>query len=279
MSEQISKSKKTFIHFLPVYGCIATGIIYITIGVIAILSFLKIREGGADENSMLAVMNNSIAGQMFVWVVMLGTLCYVIWRLYETFADPYDYGKDLKGILKRTGVALSTIADALIVYAAVRILLGAGNIQADGQPAEERQMVNDLLRHGWGTVLVILLGSVVCLTALVQLLYGITRGYQERVHVEKFGKVIRYVIYAVAGVGYTARGIILGITGFFFIKAGVVGDAKFVVNTDKAFDFLGDHVGHLAFIIVAAGTVCYGLFMLAMGAFYNPEKPVPGSAE
>ena len=43
-----TNKKKTLIHYLPVYGCIATGIIYAGIGIIAILSFLKIRHGGAD---------------------------------------------------------------------------------------------------------------------------------------------------------------------------------------------------------------------------------------
>lgn len=74
---QRSKKKKIFIHYLPVYGCLATGVIYISIGVIAILSFLKIREGGADESSMLAVLNDFIVGKILVWIILLGTISYI----------------------------------------------------------------------------------------------------------------------------------------------------------------------------------------------------------
>ena len=71
------------------YGCIATGIVYAAIGVIAILSFLKIRHGGADENSLLVILNEYVIGKIFIWFILTGTLCYVIWRFYETIKDPY----------------------------------------------------------------------------------------------------------------------------------------------------------------------------------------------
>lgn len=76
-----TKKKRTFIHFLPVYGCIATGIIYAAIGVIAILSFLKIRHGGADESSMMAILNVAVA-----------TICYGIFLFVQGMK--YDTDKD-----------------------------------------------------------------------------------------------------------------------------------------------------------------------------------------
>src|SRR5688572_19204348 len=115
-----SKKKRIIIHFLPVYGCIATGIIYTGIGVIALLSFLKIRHGGADESSILAILDDSFMGKILFWVILPGTVCYVVWRFYETITDPYGYGKGIKGITKRIGIALSAVADILIVYAAIR---------------------------------------------------------------------------------------------------------------------------------------------------------------
>lgn len=266
-----TKKKRTFIHYLPVYGCIATGIIYAAIGVIAILSFLKIRQGGADESSMLAILDEYVIGKIFICLILLGTLCYIIWRFYETIKDPYGYGKGMKGLTRRTGIALSTIADILIVYAAIRVLLGISHIQPDGQPQEEREMVRNMLQNH-GKWLIISIGSVYLATAVIQLLYGITRGYRERVDIEHFSFLIRNTIHVLAWVGYFARGIILGIIGFFFVKAGVAENPGYIVNTDKAFDFIGDHVGHVYFILVAIGTICYGLFMFAQGIAYDTDK-------
>jgi hypothetical protein len=267
-----TNKKRTIIHYLPVYGSIATGIMYAAIGVIAILSFLKIRHGGADESSLLAILDDYVIGKVVIWIILLGIICYIVWRFYETIKDPYGYGKELKGLTRRAGIALSTVADVLIVYAGIRILLGTSNIQPDGQPREERRMVHDLLQLSYGQWLVVTIGSIYLATAVIQLLYGITRGYRERVNIERFSSFSRHAIHFLAWAGYFARGIILGITGFFLVKAGVVENARYVVNTDKAFDFIGDHIGHVFFILVAVATICYGLFMFAQAIAYDTDK-------
>lgn len=265
------ENKKTVIHYLPVYGCMATGLIYGAIGVIAILSFLKVRYGGADEASMMAILAEYVIGKILIGIILLGTLCYIVWRFYESITDPYEYGRNFKGRAKRLGIALSTIADILIVYAAVRVLLGASHFQSNGQPQEEQAMVNKMLKNQ-GPWPVIAIGGVYMFTAIIQLWYGISRGYKERVNIEKFSSAFRHVVHILAWAGYAARGVILGIIGFFFLKAGINENARYIVNTDKAFDFIGDHVGHVYFILVAIATICYGLFMCIQGIAYDTDK-------
>ncbi|HKZ37374.1 MAG TPA: DUF1206 domain-containing protein [Chryseolinea sp.] len=266
------KNSTRYIRYLPIYGSISTGIIYLGIGVIAILSFLKIKEGGADESSLLAYLNNYMVGKVFIWIILLGTVSYIIWRFYEAIQDPYGYGKKRDGMVKRIGIALSTVADALIAYSAMQVLLGISSAQADGSPEEERMMVSNLFQESWGRWLVMFVGSVVLMAAVLQFLYGITRGYKERLNITQFGPTKKKVIHIFAWVGYLARGIIVGIIGFFLIKAAILKDAQHVVNTDKAFDFIGDHIGHLCFILVALGTICYAFFMFLLGATYDSDK-------
>ncbi|WP_276482643.1 DUF1206 domain-containing protein [Paraflavitalea pollutisoli] len=267
---RIKSHKRTLLHYLPVYGCIATGIIYTAIGAIAILSFLKVREGGADENSLLAILNDYWVGKIAIGLILLGTLSYIIWRFYEVCADPYGYGRGIKGIARRVGVGLSTVADILIVYAAIRVLVGGTDIQTDGQPMEERELTAYLIQHhGIGPVLAI--GITYLVTAIIQALYGISQGFRERINIEQFRPVFRWSVQVLAWAGYLARGVILGIIGYFFLLAGLHHDPQRVVNTDKAFDFIGDHVGHLWFILVAIGTICYGLFMFAHGRAYDVD--------
>lgn len=268
----VAKKKKSIIHYFPVYGCIATGLIYATVGVIALLSFFKVREGGADESSMLAMIHDYVVGRIFIWVILAGSLCYVIWRFYEAATDPYKYGAQPWGIVKRISICLSTIADIMIVYTAIRVLLGTGRIMLDGQPKEEQETVGSLLRQPWGNEIIILIGLIIILTAITQLLYGVTKGYRERIDMDRFRRSIKILTHILAWSGYFARGIILGIIGFFLVKSAITGNVKVVVNTDKAFDFIGDHIGHLYFILVALGTICYGIFMIILGIAYDVDK-------
>lgn len=267
-----SKEKRFFIRFFPIYGCISTGLIYGAIGVIAILSFLELKQGGADESSLLVFLDDFLVGKIFVWIILLGTTSYILWRIYEAFTDPYNYGKSWKGIARRTGIGMSSIADMFIAYSAILVLTGTSNIQEDGRPEEKREMVGELLQNSWGDFLIVSIGAIVMITAFVQFFYGVTKGYRERQDIAQFSAGTKKAINFFAWAGYLARGIIIGIIGFFLIKAGIVENPQLVVNTDKAFNFIGDHVGHVYFILVAIGTIFYGFFMFALGATYDVDN-------
>jgi hypothetical protein len=266
------KPKRTFIQYLPMYGCISTGLSYTGVGIIAMLSFFKVRKGGADESSMLAILNDVIIGKILLWIIMVGTVCYIVWRVFEAVTDPYGYGKDLAGVGKRFGIALSTVADFLIVFAAIKVLLGIGDIQPTGEPREEREFVGKMLGESWGSSVVAGMGFVVLVAAFVQLVYGVTRGYKERLDIDQYSRTVKGIIHFLAWVGYCSRGVIVGITGFFLLKAAFTGQAEHVVNTDKAFDFVGDELGYVYFILVALGTISYGIFMIIHGIAYDQDK-------
>jgi hypothetical protein len=96
--------------------------------------------------------------------------------------------------------------------------------------------------------------------------------YEERIDMKQMKPVKKNIIHTTGYAGHFARGIILGIMGFFTLKAAFTLNAHYVVNTDKAFDFIGDEISHLLFAAVAFGTICYGLFMFAMGYYYDFKK-------
>ena len=247
----MKKEKKKYIKYFPIFGCISTGLIYSAIGVIAMLSLLRLKEGGASKNSLLAYVKSLSGGELVIWAILLGMLSYIIWRIYESFRDPYHYGSDWKGLARRTGIGLSSLADALIAYSAFVVVLGSAHYNEHGQPQQKREMVANMLQSGWGKWLVVGLGLAIAVTAAVQLFYGITRGYRERLDIARFNKKKKQTIIFLGIVGYVARGIILGIIGFFFIKSGILDNPNYVVNTDKAFNFIGDNIGKLPFTIVA----------------------------
>ncbi len=68
------KKHNILIRYLPVFGCISTGLIYLGIGVVAILSFLKIKQGGADEGSLLAFLNSFLVGKILTGAILIGTI-------------------------------------------------------------------------------------------------------------------------------------------------------------------------------------------------------------
>lgn len=261
--------KRILLKALTLVGCFSTGIIYGSIGVIALLSFLKLKKGGADESSFMVLLDGFFAGRILNWLIIFGAICFILWRFYEALKDPYHVGNDAKGILLRTGAAFSSVADAFIALSALQALFNQQKAPKTGEPVQQRNIVAGLLENEWGTSIVVAVGVIVLLTALILIFYGLSSRFTETINADKFSKEWKYTVHGIAYAGYLSRGIILGIIGFFFIKAAINNNSSYVVNTDKAFDFIGDHVGHLYFILVAAGTICYGLYMFVLGIYYD----------
>jgi hypothetical protein len=124
----IPNKQNKITRFLAVWGCISTGLVYTGIGIVAILSFLKLKQGGADEGSLLKYFDRFIAGRVLIWLILLGMISFVAWRIYESIKDPYGYGNGWKAVLKRTAIGLSSLADALIALSAIQVLTGTGGL-------------------------------------------------------------------------------------------------------------------------------------------------------
>jgi hypothetical protein len=263
--------KRKSLRALTLIGCFSTGIIYGSIGVIAILSLFKLKNGGADESSFFALLEGYAPGRVLNWVIVTGAVCFIIWRFYEAFADPYKMGNGAKAILLRTGAAFSSGAHAFIAVSALQALFSKQMASLTGEPTQQRSMVAHLFETDWGRVVVFATGFIVLVTALVLLFYGLSSRFTETIKSSDFTKGWKQVIHGIAYFGYFSRGVILGVTAFFFLKAAIRRNSGYVVNTDKAFDFIGDHIGVVAFFIIAMGTISYGLYMFILGLHYDVD--------
>lgn len=254
---------------LTLVGCFSTAIIYASIGTIAMLSFFKLKNGGADESSFFVLLNSFVAGRIINLVIIVGAICFIAWRFYEAIKDPYHKGKDTKAILLRTGAAFSSAADAFIALSVLAAMFGKQKAPVSGEPVQQRDMVAHLLGYHGGTAIVIAAGVIVLLTSIVLVFYGLSSKFTEAINSNHFSRKQKNAVHAIAYAGYFARGVILGIIGVSFIKSAIENNSSYTVNTDKAFDFIGDHIGHPWFILIAIGTVCYGVYMFILGLHYD----------
>ena len=270
MSRLLPQSKKNkLLKTVTLFGCFSTGIIYSAIGIIAILSFLKLKQGGADESSFFVLLNDFVAGRMLNWLIILGALCFIVWRFYEAFKDPYHIGTNTKAMLLRTGTACSSAADAFIILSALRAMFDQHKAPVTGEPLQQRDMVARLLNFDWGHIAVMIIGVVILITAVVLVLYGLSKSFTEAIRADDFNPKQKIAVHTIAYAGYFSRGTILLITGFFFVKSAIKNNSSYIVNTDKSFDFIGDHIGHPWFILIAVGTILYGVYMFILGLHYD----------
>jgi hypothetical protein len=262
------KNKSSFVHKLARVGAVSIGIVYVLIGVIALLSLMQLRSGGADESSVLNLMKKIPFGEGLISLIFLGLLAYIFWKFYNALEDPYGYGTNTKGVFKRIGLAAAGLGYGVIAWSAIMAALNLAS-GTHGHPTDQRQMVWNIFQWNKGELLVGIFGGIVAIVGIAQFVYVIKKGYREKLRVQAISKTKKTIIAVLAWAGHFARGTILLIIAYFIVRAAMQSNASEVVNTDKAFNFLGDQVNHLSFILVAAGTICYGFYMFSLSLYYD----------
>jgi hypothetical protein len=265
-------------------GCVAIGTVYVLVGTFALFALSGRFIENADEDRIVAVLLGVPGGWILIWGIVLGAAGYLVWRLIEVLADPYEFGSDAKGLAIRGGVALSAIGFGLIALSAARIAMrGVRAVGSDASEQEQQYLVAQVLQWPAGQFLVGLVGAIVLIVGLMQFGLVVRRAYTTEVRMKPLSATAQRVIHVLAWYGYAARGVILCVLGYFLVKGAVTHDPSAVDDTDTAFDFIGGGlIGDTAFAIVAIGTVAYGIFMYANAWHYRfeahpDEAPVPGS--
>jgi hypothetical protein len=261
-------------HTRPIarWGCVAIGTVYVLVGALALLALSGRFTGHADEDRIIRVVMDWPGGALLIWTIIGGLVGYVIWRVIEVFADPYEFGSDLRGMAKRVGVGLSGLAYGLVAYSAARIALGPAG---DSESSEERQqlLVAQVLEWPAGSWLIGLTGAALMVFAVLQFWLVARRAYTLEIDLDSRSRGTRRLIHVLAWAGYSARGIILAVLGYFLIRGALRRDPEEVGDTDTAFDFIGGGLaGDTAFFFVALATVGYGVFMYLCAAFYRFRK-------
>jgi len=259
-------------------GCVSIGTVYVLVGVLALLALSGVLTGRADEDRMMYVLMDVPGGRVLVWSLVAGLAGYVLWRLVEAFADPYEFGSGLRGMTVRTGVALTALAYGAIAFSAARIASGrADGSGGDETEQREERLVAQVLEWPAGEWLVAAAGVAAIAVAVLQFALAASRAYTTEVRMADAGRGMRRLIHTLAAYGYAARGVILAVLGWFLVRAALTHDPEAAGDTDTAFDFIGGGVaGDTAFFFVAAGTIAYGAFMYLNAWFYRFEKDPSG---
>ncbi len=148
------------------------------VGVIAMLSLLRIVDGGADEDSVLEMLHRSWVGEVLLWIILSGMVSYMAWRFFEAVADPLQHGSDTKGILKRIGIAGAAAALAPLRGRGIQAMIGTGD---SGEGFEEqRHLIAAILHWHHGPWFIGIAGVVVAFVAVMELRYVVARATTDQ---------------------------------------------------------------------------------------------------
>lgn len=245
-------------------GLVAYGVIHILIGWLAVQLAFGEKSKQASGTGALEYLAKQPLGGVLIWVVAIGMLALVVWRLLEAWeAYRTEDGADrAKGMVSQL---FKGVLYAVLALSALQVALG----QSSGGSSTD-SMTADLMKMTAGQLLV----GAVGLGVLAYGVYYVYQGWSEK-FLEKLdgrpqnadvGKAYRWLGKA----GFVAKGIAISLIGGLLIYAAVTHDPKKSAGLDQALqEIVQQPFGQVLLTLVGVGIACYGLFAFARARHFD----------
>ena len=242
------------------FGMVAYGAVYLVVAWLALQLALGQGSGETSTSGAMNQLAQQPFGQVALWLVALGMLLLVAWRMLEAAVGHRDQeGGDR--VRKRVVSALKAIIYAVIGLSAVQVATGTGSRGgSDGTDGPTAQV----LQLPGGQLLVGIAALGILGYAVVQARQAFTEDFREQLSAEgKQGRAGTAYLWA-GKVGYATKAVAVGIIGGFFGYAAITHDASKSGGMDQALQqVLEQPYGRYLLGLVALGIAGYGVFCLA----------------
>ena len=248
-------------------GYAVKGIVYIVIGILAIL--LATGHGGSatDQNGALKAIYNSPLGEGFGRVLMVvitvGLFGFALWSLIQAVFDTDRKGHSAKGIGARLGYAGVGVSYALLGVGAYQIA-STGTASSRNSTSSAQNWTGLLLKQPAGVLLVIVVGIVVLAIAAYLFARAYRASFTRYLNLSSLSATARKGVITLGRLGNAALAVVLAIVGFFIIIAAIKHDPGDAKGLDAALvELLHQPFGPWLLGIVALGLLAYGAYSFA----------------
>jgi hypothetical protein len=240
------------------FGFASGGIVYVIIGVLAILVATANYSRAPGPEGAIGHINAQPFGHILLALVTAGLFGYAAWCFVQAFFDSDQDGRDWKGIAIRIGEFCSGLAYLSLAVLALHHM--------EGKPAEGNAAAHwtaKLMVYSWGSSIIAVIGVVLIMVGVGLVVYGTQEKFCKYLRLSLANASDRDWIIRFGKCGYSAQGVVLCIIGGFLVSAAVHSNPGEARGLDGALQWLAQQTyGPWLLGIVAAGLGAYGLFML-----------------
>jgi Domain of Unknown Function (DUF1206) len=234
-------------------GYAVSGALHVLIGYLAVRVALGSSSGSADQSGALAQVARSPGGAVLLWAAAVALAVLALEEVLEAVLALRPPGRDAKEAASGAGKA--------VVFAV--LALTAARFASGGSSSSERSsdgLSARLMGSPGGAVLVAAVGVGVLAVAAFHVHKGVTSGFREDLRMPTGAGTGRGVLWA-GRVGYTAKGVALGVVGVLFVLAAVRSDPREAGGLDAGLRTLASApFGAVLLVLVGVGLAAFGLY-------------------
>ena len=240
-------------------GYAAKGLVYFIVGFLAAQAAFGAGGRTTDTSGALTTIVTQPFGKFLLFLVTIGLIGYVLWRIVQTILDPEHAGEtmDAKRIAQRLGYAFSALAYSGLAVTAVKLIIGSGG--SSGNATQD--WTARFLAQPFGQWLVGLAGVVAIGVGFSYLYEAYKAKFRRHLKLTQMSQAEQTWAVRLGRLGIAARGIVFGIIGLFLIQAAKQSDASQAKGFGEALASLEQQpFGPWVLGLVALGLIAYGIY-------------------
>ena len=250
------------------YACKA--VIFAVAGSLAIAAAM--RRGGrvTDTSGALRVILVQPYGRALLLVLAIGLCGYAVWRVLDAIRDPDHHGRNFEGITTRIGNLVRALIYGGLGVESFRLFRGLG-----GSNGREVQLWTARVMDvplGW--LIVAALGAIILVYGVSEIVASFKGGYSRTLDITPIPARWRGAAEGVSRFGIGARGVIIGVLGFFLVRAAFTQDpSEAHGQRDSMLELANAAGGRWMLLFIGAGLLAYAVDQ-AIHVWCRRIKPV-----
>ncbi|CAN5134029.1 hypothetical protein BH23BAC2_BH23BAC2_06880 [soil metagenome] len=243
-------------------GYVAKGTVYGLAGILTLLAAFNLGAEKTDQLRVLDFLKEQTFGNILLGILGAGLFCYSAWRFIQSISDPESIGTDKKAKIKRIAFFISgCIYFGLAVLSFYRIFSNRNSSGSGDTVSQSPWLASDS-----GLIVLGIVGTAFIGTGIYQFVRIYKKDFVKKFQLKSMkDEKLRMTIYNTAYMGMGSRGVIFLIVGYFALHAAWTSNTSDIKTTMDAFKFLEDSPHGVWLLgIVAAGLVCYAVYMFIM---------------
>lgn len=244
-------------------GYMARGVVYVSVGVIALLAALRVSPHAVGAIGALEAWAQWPEGVALLWAVGLGLYAFTGWRVLQSVFDVDARGRRPHALATRIGQAISGLTYGALAVSVFRLIHTLHHLSHPSENAEMRAFVDRMLQLPLGPALVMGLGAFVAGAGVGSIVRAMADHFARGLECHRR---LRFWLGSLARVGYAGRGVALLPGGLLLVRSGLHAHAEDARGLGGALEILAAQpLGHAILGLTALGLIGFGLFAMVEG--------------
>jgi hypothetical protein len=251
------------------YG--ARGIIYFTMGLLALNVAFGKGSAPIDQQSAIAAIGRQPAGMVLLWLILIGLVSYSLWGVIRAIMDPLHKGHDMKGLLVRAGFLISALTYASFILPTYGFISGKGSSAQSG--AQTQSFMASIMSMPGGHWLIAVIGLALIGVGLYQVYQGFKNSFDKQFQTYAMTTEEVKVAKQLGRFGTATRGFIFVLVGGLVTVAAYQSNPSQPVGINAALTtLLHQPYGIWLLGIVAIGLLAFGIYSMLSAAWFRLKR-------